>query len=214
MSKTFHFYSEYNLPVLLGIKAHNINELVENLKTIPDSSIYYHTHRFLKQHHFLIPEPPNDFAYWVRNVLNQRELGEIVASINIASLKSIEEIRATLLSSFEKIRDKDSFSINCSKGDEFQFMSCKTFCMPLRLKASTLIEFADILEKAPISTFYYHIFETQLRHGKDINDFAKWFKRIGKTELAEKIAILDPYTTTLEGLREDIIKLVRYYDRH
>lgn len=214
MSKTFRFYSEYNLPVLLGIKAHNIKELVEHIKTVPAGSIYYHTHRFLKEHHYLVPEPPNDFAYWIRNVLNKRELGEITASINIVSLKKIEDVRKRLLDVFDQFKNKQAFDIYCSPGDEFQFMSCRTFCMPLELKATGIKEFADTLEKAPVSTLYYHIFETRLRLGTDSNDFAIWFRRNGETELADKISLLDPYTTTLEGLREKIINLVRSYAGH
>jgi len=212
MSKSFHFYAEFNLPVLLGIKTRTINGLLENLKTIPDSSVYYHTHRFLKQHHYLVPEPPNDFSYWIRNVLNMRELGELIASINISTYKSIEDLRAGLISKIENFLNKEAYEINCNEVDSFQFMSCKSFCIPLRYKASNLKEFADILENITVNSFYYHIFETQLRLGRQRNDFSEWFDSIGKKELAEKVSSLDPYTTTLEGLRKNIIKLAREYD--
>lgn len=212
MAEPFQFHTEYNLPMLLGIKAKNIHELLDNIKKIPDASVYYHTHRFLQQHHYLIPEPPNDFAYWIRNVLNLRELGEIVASINIASIKSIAKVREKLISTIESFKKKDEFTINCNKGDEFQFMSCKTFCLPLDCYASNLKEFYDIMKTISLQTFYYHIFETQLRLGKERNDFAEWFYQLGYTELADKISKLDPYTTTLEGLREDILKYIITYD--
>ncbi len=212
MSRTFHFYSEYNLPVLMGIKTRNVAGLLENIKTAPDSCIYYHTHRFLKQHHYLIPEPPNDFAYWIRNVINQRELGEQVASVNITAFKSIEDLRQAFVSKLEDFRSKEAYNVNCNEGDAFQFMSCKTFCIPLKYKASNLKEFAEIMEKVTIDSFYYHVFETQLRLGRKRNDFAEWFDTIGQKELAEKVSRLDPYTTTLEGLRKNIIKLVKEYE--
>ncbi|RPI18923.1 MAG: hypothetical protein EHM58_03435 [Ignavibacteriae bacterium] len=211
MSKPFHFYTEYNLPLLLGIKSSNIRNLLENIRTVPDASIYYHTHRFLQQHHFLVPEPPNDFAYWIRNVLNLTELGEATASINIASLNNINDVRQKLIKTIEDYSSKDSSQANCVKGTEFQFMSCKTFCLPLDCHAKDLNEFAEQLESISINTFYYHIFETQLRLGKNKNDFADWFETLGYHELAKRVSSLDPYTTTLNGLREDILTLIKTY---
>jgi hypothetical protein len=213
MSKAFHFYSEYNLPILLGIKARNVHELLENIKTVPPGSIYYHTHRFLKMHHYLVPEPPNDFSYWLRNTLNLRELGEKVASVNIASMKSLEELRSKMIDVIDSFHSKEAYTLHCPEGDEFQFMSCKTFCMPLNRSASNLKEFVSILENITINSFYYHVFETQLRLNKSRNDFAEWFEKIGEKELAEQVSTLDPYTKTLEGLRQSIITLVKKYDR-
>lgn len=212
MSEPFHFYTEHNLPLLLGIKARNIQELLDNIRTVPDASIYYHTHRFLQQHHFLVPEPPNDFAYWIRNVLNLSELGEATASINIAALSSINDVRMKIINTLENYSLKDTGQINCVKGTEFQFMSCKTFCLPTDCYAKNLSEFAEQLESISINTFYYHIFETQLRLGKSKNDFADWFETLGYHELAKKVESLDPYTATLEGLRQDILNFVKFYE--
>jgi len=69
--------------LLLGRTAHTIPELLEGITEIPESSIYYHTHKFLHQHHYLSPEPPNDFAYWVTEVLNIPDLGEKISSVDI-----------------------------------------------------------------------------------------------------------------------------------
>jgi hypothetical protein len=211
MSRPFRFLSEYNLPVLLGVKAKNVVELINNIRTVPSGSIYYHTHRFLKQHQYLVPEPPNDFAYWLRNVLNLRELGENIASVNTASFNNIENLRQKFISVIENFPVKDAYLINCSLGDEFQFMSCKTFCLPMHQTASNLKEFVAIVENISINAFYYHIFETQLRLGRNRNDFAQWFEALGYKELAQQISTLDPYTTTLEGLRKRVIELVSKY---
>ncbi|HTR80235.1 MAG TPA: DUF5752 family protein, partial [Bacteroidota bacterium] len=73
--EAFHFFSKLDQTILLGKKASNLTELLDGLRTVPGSSIYYHTHRFLQQHNYLSPEPPNDFAYWVTGVLNDTVLG-------------------------------------------------------------------------------------------------------------------------------------------
>lgn len=212
-SKTFIFYSEYTLPILLGKKATNIYELIDGIKTIPTASIYYHTHKFLKQHHYLVPEPPNDFAYWIRNILIQPKLGEMIASINIAGFNSLEDLRTKMIEIFEN-HDRSGYGINCQEGFEFQFMSCKTFWFKYKYEAKNLKEFFEILQKVDISTFYVNIFGSKLRRGKLKNDFAEWFESIGEIELSEKVSNIDPYTLTLEGLRKKILNMIKQYGKH
>jgi len=210
MSKTFQFYSEFSLPVLLGLKAANFSELLDGIKIIPQASIYYHTHKFLKQYHFLVPEPPNDFAYWIRNVQKQLKLGERIASVNIQDFHNIEDLRNKFIGILKSHKETSNGN-NCNEGDEFQFMSCKTFYYPLKYKAKNLKQFTDILGKVNINSFYYHIFESRLRRKQERNDFAEWFEKIGEKKLAEEISEIDPYTSTLEGLRNQIIKLIEVY---
>src|SRR4030043_2133367 len=78
----FQFYTRLHLSELTGLRAANVSELLALIKTVPGSCIYHHTHRFLQQHQYLSPEPPNDFAYWVSEVLGEDELGEMLASID------------------------------------------------------------------------------------------------------------------------------------
>jgi len=208
----FEFYTEYNLPVLLGIKAHNINQLLDGIRTVPLTSIFYHTHKFLNQHLFLVPEPPNDFAYWIRNVLIQPKLGEMIASINIIEYNNLEDVRNKLIEVLLN-HDRSAYDINCAEGFEFEFLSCKTFCFKNKYEAANLKEFYDILQNIDISTFYMNIFDSKLRAGKKRNDFAVWFESIGEIELAEKISCIDPYTFTLEGLRKQILNLIQRYGK-
>jgi hypothetical protein len=209
----FIFYSEYNLPVLLGRKASNIYELLDGLKSVPESSVYYHTHKFLKQHHYLIPEPPNDFAYWIRNVLRQPQLGEMIASINIVEFNSLEELRKKIIEVFEQ-HERSGYGVNCTEGFEFQFMSCRTFWFKHNYEPVNLKEFTEILKKIDISTFYVNVFGSKLRQGMQKNNFSKWFESIDETELSEKVSNIDPYTQTLEGLRNQILNLIKQYGKH
>ena len=71
----FKFYTQVSIPELTGLKASNLQDLLDLIKTVPGSVIYYHTHRFLQQHQYLSPEPPNDFAYWITGILGEEELG-------------------------------------------------------------------------------------------------------------------------------------------
>ncbi len=60
----FQFYTRLQLSELTGLKASTLPELLTHIRAVPTSCIYYHTHRYLQQHQYLSPEPPNDFAYW------------------------------------------------------------------------------------------------------------------------------------------------------
>jgi hypothetical protein len=208
----FEFKSRLNLVELLGVKARNIQELRQEMYSVPGSSIYHHTHRFLQQHHYLYPEPPNDFAFWIRNALAMDDLAEQLASIDTVGFHRIEDIRTRLLMILDQWDESGkAHSRTCNEGEEFHFMSSRTFVLPTSLQASNLEEFSDCLRRISIDSIYYHIFEAKLRLEKDENDFSLWFAGSGFEELAKKIRRLDPYTITMDGLRKKILHLVAAY---
>jgi Family of unknown function (DUF5752) len=208
----FHFYTKLDQTLLLGKKAVNIAELQEGVSVVPVSSIYFHTHRFLHQHHYLSPEPPNDFAYWVTEVLNDAALGEKLSSVDIVQFHRIEDLRKRLIQIIQTHREKNTKSWDCHEGHEFHFMACRTFAFPTPYTALSLKEFREILEHVSINSLYYHIFDAKLRLENNENDFSSWFRGMGKSALADEVIHLDPYTYTLEGLRKRLIVMIKKYD--
>ena len=209
MQPTFEFYTRLNLPLLLGRKARSIPELLEGLKAAPGASVYYHTHRFLQQHHYLSPEPPNDFAFWVTGSLGLDALGERLASVDTIKFRTISALRDKFVEILEAyVREAKSPSSQCPEGEEFHFLSCRTFILPVRRSARDLAEFLEILRTVSINSIYFHMFEARLRLERGENDFSNWFEGIGRKDLAAEVARLDPYTMTLEGLRKVLIQKV------
>jgi septum formation topological specificity factor MinE len=207
----FYFSTKFTQTILTGKKAKNLKELLEGIKTVPPSSIYHHTHRFLQQHQYLSPEPPNDFAYWIAYVLNQDTLGEKISSIDIIQFNKIEELRKKFIEVIEEHLQTDAQVVDCPPGHEFHFMASKSFLLQTKYVANDLTEFKEILKKISINSLYFHIFDARLRLEKKENDFSLWFREMGKEDLANELSRLDPYTFTLERLREKIIKLVEKY---
>ncbi|MFH1369060.1 MAG: DUF5752 family protein [Elusimicrobiota bacterium] len=208
----FRFATRLNLSESLGLKAVTIEQMLEHLRHVPGSCIYHHTHRYLQQHEYLSPEPPNDFAYWVAGVLGEDELGEKLASIDIMQFKSIRELREKIISVIEYYIEKypQSKLRFARPGREFHFIKSISFIIPTEYAVSTLEEFADALEKIDINSIYFHMFEARLRLENKSNDFSNWIEtRIGDRELAKQISRLDPYTYALDDLRKTIIKIVR-----
>lgn len=208
-SQPFQFYARRNLPFLTGRRACNLIELLTGIKEITGMSIYYHTHHYLTQHEFISPEPPNDFAYWISNALQDKLLGEKIASIDLKRFSSLEHIRAKLIEVIEaSLNGISVYNHHKSpRGEDFHFMSACTFVFPTRYTAYSLGEFGECLKKVSINSIYYHVFES--RFNSETPEFSKWFlSSLNETKLAEEFNRLDPYTQTLENLRKMLFNLV------
>jgi len=207
----FRFYTRLHLSELTGLRASTLSQFVELMKQVPGSCIYHHTHRFLQQHQYLSPEPPNDFAYWVTEILGLDELGENLASIDAVQFSTIHDLRETIVIVIDDYLKNDALAKLrfAREGEEFHFMKSVSFVIPTNYAVYDLKEFKDILGNVTIDSIYFHIFEARLRLERKTNDFSNWVENsIGDKELAEDISKLDPYTYTLEELRKVVIKII------
>jgi hypothetical protein len=207
----FTFSAKFNLSELTGLKARNIEELLNLIKEVPGSCIYHHTHRFLQQHESLSPEPPNDFAYWISSALGDDELAENISSIDIIQFNTIRNIREKIASVIEKyIAENPACKLRFAKnGREFYFIKSISFVAPTPYVVNDLAEFKIALEKVGNNSIYFHMFEAKLRLEKESNDFSNWIEgSINDPELARDISRLDPYTYALDDLRKTLIKIV------
>lgn len=210
-AEPFRFYTRLHLTELTGLRAANLVQLVRLLKSVPGGSIYYHTHRFLQQHQYLSPEPPNDFAYWVREILGEEELGERLASIDIIQYSTIRSLRERIIETIEEYLDEhpEAKMRFTREGGELHFKKSVSFILPTDHISYNLREFVEILKRITIDSIYFHIFEARLRLEKKTNDFSNWIENsIGNKALALSIARLDPYVYTMEDLRRTITDLI------
>jgi len=210
--QAFHFFTKLDQTLLLGLRARTVSELLTGIQSVPDSSIYYHTHRFLHQHHFLSPEPPNDFAYWVTHVLGDDTLGEQLWSVDAVRFENIASLREKLIGILEGHKDSQRRISQSIEDGEFHFMASRIFVLPTTHVAHSLTEFVDEIARVSINSFYFHMFDAKLRLKYGENDFSRWFRDQGKTTLADETKRLDPYSYTLDGLRQRIITLVRQHE--
>ena len=210
----FRFYTRLHLSELTGLRATTLGQLLDLIKEVSDSSIYHHTHRFLQEHQYLSPEPPNDFAYWVTELLGEDELGEKLASIDTVQYSTIRSLRDKIAETIEDyLKNKKNNALAKLKfareGEEFHFVKSVSFILPTSYVVYNLKEFVDILRKVTIDSIYFHVFEARLRLERNNSDFSNWIENsIGDKELAYEIARLDPYTHTLEGLRSALINMI------
>jgi hypothetical protein len=204
----FRFVTQVSLVELTGLKARDLNELLQHLREAPGSIFYYHTHHFLKQHQFLSPEPPNDFAYWASNVLKEERLGEQLAAIDTVRYPSIRALAAKIIDVIEKYVAGAKTTRIAPEGEELHLMKSQSFLLPTPFVARDLAEFAEAVKKVSLHSLYHHIFQARMRLERESNDFSMWLEtELEEKELARAITRLDPYTQTLDGLRWKIVYL-------
>lgn len=210
-AEPFRFYTRLNLTELTGLRASSLWQMARDIKNAPAASIYHHTHRFLQQRQYHSPEPPNDFAYWVTNAVGEQELGEELASIDIARFRNIEDLRGELVGIIERHLRKnflDRFKF-VDRNETFYFMKSVSFILPTEYVAASLKDLAAMLRNVTADSIYFHTFEARMRLGYDMDDFSNWIKNsVGNKKLADEISRLDPYTHTIEELRAMMIRLI------
>jgi hypothetical protein len=205
----FRFCDLALLRKMTGRRACNLVQMVDNLEKVPDGVIYYHTHQFLQEHHYLTPEPPNDFAVWVADSLGDEVLAERLASVNPFSFPDLGEVRKKLINITQEHLGQYPNHREAMEGKEFYFVESKRFIFPTPYVAQDINEFLDGLRKVGLGSLYFHIFESRIRSEKGLNDFSLWLmEALGEEELGRLFARLDPYTYTLEGLRSSLIRLI------
>jgi hypothetical protein len=205
----FRFWTRLTLTRLTGRRAADLAELTEHLRTVPASVIFHHTHHFLVQHQHLSPEPPNDLAFWVTNVLQEDQLGERLAAIDTVQFPSLEDLRDRVVGVIDGYLETRRELRTAPPGEEFHFMDAISFILPTGHQARTLAEFGQQIRQVTHGAISYHLFEARLRVGSDDNDFSRWLERdLGEREVAAGVRKLDPYTYTMEGLRQRLLRLV------
>lgn len=211
-SNPFYFHSRLHLRELTGLRASNLSQLLHHIKTVPGSVIYNHTHHFLEQHERVVPSVSNDFAYWVTEVLGESRLGEQLSTIDTASEPSIRTLRDKIADVIEKaLTEMPSLGAKTApSGEEFYFMKITSFVFMTKYQASDLQSFAECLDKVAVTSLYYHIFESRLRHEKATNDMSAWLSdSLGEKKLADEFASVNPYDYSLERMRKKLLEMVK-----
>ncbi|MBI1991982.1 MAG: hypothetical protein HYY90_00045 [Candidatus Omnitrophica bacterium] len=216
-SRPFRFYTSLVLQESTGLRASTLSALAKLLRSVPESSVYHHTHHFLLQHHYLTPEPTNDFAYWVTEVLGETPLGERLAGIDTMDYVSLHSLREALAETIERyLAHTPTARLKfVSEGQEFFFLKSVHVIMPIPHAASTLAEFCEALRRVSVRSLYFHIFDARLRLGRATNDFAIWVaEQLGLEALGARMSRLDPYAYSLETLRATLLSMLNEYLGH
>jgi hypothetical protein len=204
----FVFYTERRLVVLTGLRARNLAELLEILREVSGSSIFYHTHHLYASQHFQRPLFYNEFAQWASEALQEEALAERLAGIDLLSFTTVRQLREAIIGVIETYLKESGGRLRyCPPGDEFHFCKSKSFIMPTGIVVESPAEFFARLPEITNQSLFFHFFEARLRLGRTTNDFSWWLECCGEAVLAKAIDRLDPYIRTLDELKQEIVKL-------
>jgi hypothetical protein len=206
-SSSFVFYTERRLVELTGLRARTLPELLELIREVPGSSIFYHTHQQYLTLHFEKPVFYNDFAIWVTEALQLPRLGEKLAAADLLSFTSVRQLREALVEEIEEaLKEDGALRRECPPGSELHFCRSKSFIMRTGIIAENAWDFFSKLDGVSNASLYFHFFEARLRLERPTNDFSAWLSAVGEEPAARAIDRLDPYTLTLDELKQEIIR--------
>lgn len=205
--KGFEFKQCTELLKSTGRKAKNLRGFRENIALVSDDSIFHHTYQYFLKKHIL--EYTNDFAQWAGESLEERHLAEQLSNIDPYGFKKIGDLREALLHVIDAYLAIFPEPREALPGDEFFFNETVTITFPVGIRATNLAEFLMAIKFVDAESIYYHFYEARIRTGEGVDDFSKWIVDfLGKSELAEKIRVIDPFMHDIEGIRRHIAEVV------
>jgi len=205
----FYFNSAAHLLRISRDKATNLQELLDDLRTCSEACIFQHTFQTLEEHHFIREGFSNDFSHWAFSACNEIELAERLAALDVREFTSIADLRQQLVRLLEDYLRKSPRAATRAASEPFYLMAAEVVVVPTPYVARNLEEFADGLRKVSIHGIYYHFIDARLRLKLNNNDFSVWLEQeLDMGQAADRLNRIDIYTSTLEGVRRSILKVI------
>ena len=210
--RVFQFCSSASLEKLTGRKAHNLDELLELVKTCSRSSVFYHTFSAFRKLREIQTPYTNDFAVWIMRHLSEEALAEKLLAIDLAEYNTIESLRSRIVEVLEGCRSENPPLFERTAAEPFYLYSLVRFVYLTDKFAYNLSSFRQLLDTISIDSIYYHFIESRLQTQLQTDDFSSWMQENPDyKELAEKIRQIDMNIHTLEELRVKIGEIIDQY---
>jgi hypothetical protein len=205
----FYFNSAANLLRISREKASNLQELLDAVRSCSDACIFQHTFQTLEEHHFIREGFSNDFSHWAFASCNEVELAERLAGLDVREFTSIAALRERVVNILENYLKKNPRAATKPAMEPFYLMAADVVVVPTPYVARNLEEFADGLRRVSTHSIYYHFIDARLRLKLNNNDFSVWLdQELDMGSAADRINRIDIYTSTLEGVRRSILRIV------
>ncbi len=208
----FVFLKARYIVELTGKRAANLKDFVSYLHSAEQSSIFFHIYHPLLDSHLVPYEFPNDFSYWFSDTLQDKDLAEQIANIDLPESGGLEFVRQSLIHILEKaINNGKTHSV--PPGGEFSFVNCRFVVFPSGQRAKTLDELADTIAQASELSIFYHMVTARLFKATRYDDFSEWIvKNTTDTELAEELRNVDPTThVNVRSIQREVLQIMQHY---
>lgn len=206
MNREFKIHDCALIPISTGEQAQNLRELRERLLTTHNGSIYYHFWGTMLRHVYTDPEYQNDFAVWAARALHDHIIAERLSLIDPNEHLSIEELRREVVEIIEQhLYDREHVPWARS-GEQFHFIRSQIVVFDTQQRTIHPDELKSLLPSLPLGSIFYHFIDARRRTPESLNDFSLWLADFGDNylPLINRLNSIDPYFSTLSGLRDEI----------
>jgi hypothetical protein len=209
-SEPFQFVAASYLIRIRSERAATLGEMARHLRACSDESIFYHTFQSLETHHYSTFS--SDFAQWILAALNEQQLAEQLATVDLRAVVSIGDLREKLAGIVEEYIAASPTAADRKGFEPFHFCEAVEVTVPLDAQAHTLAELAEGIRRQSLHTLHYHFINSRLRLQLETNDFSHWLEHsLGLPKLAAEMNRIDVYTNTLEGVRDELVRLLEQW---
>ncbi len=206
---SFHFWGCSDIRESLGLRADSERHLLERLESVPQESIYYHTVRCILRRRVFPTPYPDDFSTWVASEMRDVTLAERLAFHSPFDFPDVEAFRNHLLETLDDHLSRLPAAPAAVLGKPFYFLTGHLAAVPLEIVAWDLRSLRKALAQVDDSSLYYHAVEAIGRLGNPRGDFAAWVEDVLRLpSLARHIAEIDPFVTSLAGVRARLLEIV------
>jgi hypothetical protein len=209
----FWFRECFLMPMPIGKRAHNLRELLQALRELEESVLYYH----IFQSRLAITQPveeyPNEFARWAAGALQDARLAEKLSSFDPFDYENLYQVRQAVVDILEEYLWDIHYIPWARAGFEFHFCEGSTVVMRSQISAHSLREFCESLRKVGLDSMYYHFFEARWRLGvRKVDDFSFWIENnFGLPDLVAAIHDIDIYFYSLKEIRDTLLGLIHQH---
>jgi Family of unknown function (DUF5752) len=207
--KPFYFNTSEHLLRIGRQRATTLLELLQALQTCPEDSIFQHTFRTLQEHHFIRQGFSNDFAHWSLSACNEPALAEQLASVDVREYTTIDGLRRRMVDILKDFLQQHQRAGARVGHEPFYFCASDIVVLPTPFVADSLSAFLEGLRHVSVHSIHHHFIEARVRLHQMSNDFSQWLEEeFGLAQAADSIERIDIYTNTLEGVRQEIARIV------
>ncbi|MEA1943748.1 MAG: DUF5752 family protein [Euryarchaeota archaeon] len=208
----FIFYKARYQFELTGKKARDLHEFLAVIKEIDESAIFDHIYHALLDYHLLPLEYPNDFAYWIADVLHEPVLAERLADLDLREFHDLGALRNKLIEIIEDYLAMHDVTSRADIGQEFHFVRCISVVFPTRYVATNMNEALETLKEIDLDSIFYYFIASRLLGGGHYKALSQWILDNDSHGLMEKLDNLYPYGfANINAMRDEIVRIIEGY---
>jgi hypothetical protein len=192
-----------------GRSCSNLRDLLDAVRTVPDSVIEHHMMRCALDDVFELNEFPNDFARWCFEALGDQALGERLSLIDPYQHETPADVRIDLIRVVEdRLWDVERIPW-CRPEHRLHLMSSRLVAYDTGDRIPTRAALIEALPRLSLRSLFFHVHEARRRTGGRTDDLSAWLEKDKQNGgLVERIRAIDFYFLNLGQLREQLVRVV------